>query len=111
LQFLAGFEAYGLPWRNAYLGTRPGIPADSGLAGPDVKDTKAAQFNAVVSGKGLFHGLKDRLDSYFRFGFGDASAIDDVVDDIQLYQANLLKTQTFIVEIGIGVCQEFSPAI
>jgi hypothetical protein len=111
LQFLAGFEAHGLPWRNTYFGARPGIPADSGLAGPDVKDTKAAKLNAIVSGEGLFHGLEDRLDSDFRFGFGDASTIDDVVDDIELYQANLLKTQTLIVESGVGVCQEFSPAI
>jgi hypothetical protein len=107
LQFLAGFEAHGLPWRNADFGARPGVSADSGLAGPYVKDTKAAKFNAVVSGEGLLHGIEDGLDSDFRFGFGDASAIYDVVDDIELYQTNLLKIQPLIVNSGVGVVKKF----
>jgi hypothetical protein len=92
LQFLAGLEAHGLPWRNAYFGARPGVTTDSSLAGFYVKDTKTAKFNAVVSGEGLFHGFEDGLDRYFRFGLGDACAVYDFIDDIQLYQTNLLKT-------------------
>jgi hypothetical protein len=103
LQFLAGFEAHGLPWRNAHFGAGPGIAANSGLAGPDVKDTKAAELNAVVSGERLLHGFEDRLDSNFRFGFGNAGAIYNVVDDIQLYQANLLKKQALILNSGAFV--------
>jgi len=109
LQFLAGFEAHGLPWRNGNFGARPGITADSGLAGPDVKDTKAAKFNAVVAGEGLLHGLEDSLDSDFRFGFGDAGAIYDVVNDIELYQTNLLKIQVLIVKSGVAVVKNFLP--
>jgi len=92
LQFLAGFEAHGLPGRNAHFSARPGVAADSRFAGPDVKDTKAAKLNAVAPGESLLHGLKHRLDSDFRFGFGDAGAIYNVVNDIKLYQTNLLKT-------------------
>jgi hypothetical protein len=91
LQFLAGFEAHGFPWRNAYFGARPGITADSGFAGFHVKDTKTAKFNAVVSGQSLLHGFEDGLNRDFRFGFGDACAVYDVVNDIELYQTNLLK--------------------
>jgi hypothetical protein len=107
LQFLAGFEAYGLPWRNAYFRTRPGIAADSGLAGFYVKDTKTAKFNAVISGQSLLHGLEDGLDSDFRLCLGHACAIDDVVNDIQLYQTNLLKIQLLILESGFGIVKNF----
>jgi hypothetical protein len=107
LQFLAGFEAHGLPWRNAYFGARPGITANSGLAGFYVKDTKTAKFNAVVSGESLLHGFEDGLDSDFRFCLGDACAIDDVVNDIELYQTNLLKIQMLILESGFGIVKNF----
>jgi hypothetical protein len=107
LQFLAGFEAHGLPWRNAYFRARPGITADSGLAGFYVKDTKAAKFNTVSSGQSLLHGLEDGLDSDFRLGLGDACAIDDLVNDIQLYQTNLLKIQLLILESGFGIVKNF----
>jgi hypothetical protein len=107
LQFFAGFEAHGLPWRNAHFGARPGITADSRLAGSHVKDTKATKFNAVACGEGLLHGLEDGLDSDFRFGFGDAGAIDNLVDDIQLYQTNLLKIQELIVNSGVGIVKNF----
>jgi hypothetical protein len=103
LQFLAGFEAHGLPWRNAYFGACPGITADSGLAGSHIKDTKTAKFNAVVSGQSLLHGFEDGLDRDFRFGFGDAGAVYDVVNDIELYQTNLLKMQLSILETGFAV--------
>ncbi|SPE31201.1 hypothetical protein SBA2_60032 [Acidobacteriia bacterium SbA2] len=92
LQFLARFEAHGLPRRNTHFSARPGVTADTGLAGPDVKDTKATQFDAVASGEGFLHGVENGLDRDFRFGFGDASAIYHIVNDIQLYQTNLLKT-------------------
>jgi hypothetical protein len=107
LQFLPGLEAHSLPWRNAYFGARPGITADSGLAGFYVKDTKTAKFNAVACTEGLLHGFEDGLDSDFRFGLGDACAVYYVVNDIELYHTNLLKIQTLILEIGFGVVKNF----
>jgi hypothetical protein len=107
LQFLAGFEAHGLSWRNAYFGARPGITADSGLAGSHVKDTKTAKFNAVISGQSLLHGFEDGLDRDFRFGLGDAGAVDNVINDIELYQTNLLKIQSSILESGFGLVKNF----
>jgi dCTP deaminase len=107
LQFLAGFEAHSFPWRNAYFRARPGITADSGLAGFYVKDTKTAKFNAVISGQSLLHGLEDGLDRDFRLCLGDTSATDDVVNDIQLYQTNLLKIQVLILESGFGIVKNF----
>ena len=107
LQLLAGFEAHGPARRNAYFRARPGIAADSGLAGFYVKDTKTAKFNAVVSGKSLLHGFEDGLDSGFRFSLGNPGAVDDFVNDIELYQTNLLKIQVLILESGFGVVKNF----
>jgi hypothetical protein len=107
LQFLTGFEAHGLAWRNAYFRARPGITADSGLAGFYVKDTKTAKFNAVSSGESLLHGLEDGLDSDFRLCLGDACASDDLVNDIQLYQTNLLIIQVLILKSGFAIVKNF----
>ena len=107
MQFLAGFEAHGLARGNAHFGARPGITADSGLAGFGVKDTETTKLDAVVLGQSLLHACEDGLDSHFRFGLGDARPIDDFINDVELYQANLLKIQVLILESGFGVVKNF----
>jgi hypothetical protein len=107
LQFFAGFEAHGLPGRNAHFRARPGIAADSGFAGSHVKDTKATQFNAVACGESLLHGFEHGLDSDFRLGFGDAGAVDNFVDYVKLYQTNLLKIQELIVISSAAIVKNF----
>jgi hypothetical protein len=107
LQFFTGFEAHRLAWRDAYFRTRPGIAADSGFAGFYVKNTKTAKFNAVICSESLLHGLKDGLHSDFGLCLGDACAVDDIVNDIQLYQRNLLKMQVLILKSGCDIVKNF----
>jgi hypothetical protein len=107
LQFLAGFESHGLTWRNSYFRARPGIAADSSLAGFYVEDTKTAKFNAVISSQSLLHGLEDGLNSDFRLGLGYACAVNYFVNDIELYQTNLLKILVLILESGFAIVKNF----
>jgi hypothetical protein len=109
LQFLAGLEAYRLAGRNADLGAGPGIAPDSGLAGFHIEDAKSAQFNAIVSGESLLHGIEDGFDSHFRFGLGDTGPRHYIVNDILLDQRNLLKRLNLMVDSGRRVVKNFSP--
>jgi hypothetical protein len=107
LKLFAWLEAHSFAWRDADFRACPGIAADASLPGFDVENTKSAQLNAVALGKGSLHGLEHRLDSHLGFGLGDASAVDDLIDNVQLYHANLLKIQALILKSGNGIVKNF----
>jgi hypothetical protein len=86
MEFLAGFEANGLAWRDADLGAGAGIAADTGFAGTDVEDTKAAELNTLALSKGSFKGLEYRIDSGFGFVALQAGPFNHLVNDVLFYQ-------------------------
>jgi hypothetical protein len=90
LEFLAWLEANSLAGRNRNFGARAGVPADAGLARPDVEDAKAAKLNAFSTTEGSFHTLEDGFDGHLGLRLRDPSSIDNFVDDIGFYQETLL---------------------
>ena len=97
MQFLAGLKAHSFAGGYADFGPGAGVPPDAGLTRFHIENAEAAQFNAVALRQGFLHGFKYRLDGHLRFCLGDARAADDLIDDIQLYHANLLKIQALIL--------------
>src|ERR1019366_2819533 len=90
LQLLAGLETYGLAGRDRDFRAGARIASDPRFARFHVEDSEATQFDAVARFERFLHGFEDRLDCHFGFGLGDAGAIHDFVDDVQLDQNSLL---------------------
>jgi hypothetical protein len=67
LQLFARLEANSLAGRDAHFGASTGISTNTGLAGPNVKNTEAAKFDAVALCQRLLHALKDGI--HGRLGF------------------------------------------
>ena len=86
MQFFAGFETDGFPGGDGYLGPGAWVAANSGFTGAHVEDAKAAQFNAIACGKGLFQAFKDRIDCRFGLVSRQARTFDDVMDNVLFYQ-------------------------
>jgi hypothetical protein len=107
LEFFARLEADSFARWDTDFRAGARVAANAGLPGLDVEDAKSTQFNAVALGKGSLHGLKDGFDRHLGLGLGDACAVDDLIDDVQLYHANLLKIQALILESGNGIVKNF----
>lgn len=86
MQFFARLESDGLSGRDIYFSPGPWVTADAGLARTDIKDTKAAQLDAVSLGEGLLQAFKDLVNSRLSFVTGQASAFNHVMDDVLFYQ-------------------------
>lgn len=93
LQLFTGLKADRLARRNGHLGASPRVASDAGLARAHVKNAEAAQFNALTTRECPLHGLKDGLNSHLGLGLGDACAVDNFVDDIELDQERLPMIQ------------------
>src|SRR5271154_263648 len=87
LQLLAGFEANGFPGRDSHLGACAWISPNSGLAGPNIEDAEATQFNPITLRERPLHCFEDSFDSHLRFRLGDTGAVDHLVDDVEFNQA------------------------
>jgi hypothetical protein len=107
LKVFAGFKAHRFSGRNVDLSAGAWISSDARLARLDVEDSKPAQFDAIAFGERLLHGLEDGLDRDLGFGLCDTGPIYDLADDIELYHANLLKTNILILDIGFLVVKPF----
>jgi len=68
MELFAGLEANCFAGCNGDFGAGPGIAADAGFARFDSEDTKATEFNTIARDQGLFHALKDGIDSRLCFG-------------------------------------------
>lgn len=86
LQFLTRLEPNCLSWRDSNLCARAGIASYACFARADVEDTKSAQLNPFAVSESTLHAFKDRFYGHFCFGFGDASPVNNFVDDVELYQ-------------------------
>src|SRR5208282_2402590 len=107
LQFLAGLEAHSLAGGNTDFRPCSGVPPDTGLARFHIENTEATQFNAVALRQRFLHGFKYRFHGHFRFCLRHACAVDDLIDDVQLYHANLLKMQALILRTQRGIVKNF----
>jgi hypothetical protein len=107
LQFLAGLEAHSFAGGDADFRPGSGVPPDTSLASLHIENREATQFNAVALRQGFLHGFKYRFHGNFSFCLGDACAIDDLIDDVQLYHANLLKIQALILRRERSIVKNF----
>jgi hypothetical protein len=103
LQFLAGLEAHSFSGGDTDFCSRSGVPPDTGLARFHIENTEATQFNAVSLRQGFLHGIKHSFNGHLSFCLRNACAIDDLIDDVQLYHANLLKIQALILRSQRGI--------
>src|ERR1039458_9332226 len=96
MQFLAGFEAHGLSWGDADLGSGSRIAANACFAGADAENAKSAQFDALAGRQGLLEALEDRIHRSFCLGARQARALDYVMDDVLFNQRGILAGATVI---------------
>src|SRR5258706_4533736 len=82
LQILAWLEANRFTRRNRNLLTSARISSDSRLPRLDRKDAKASKLNTIILFQGRLHGFENRVDCHFRFGSGNSSTLDNLVNDI-----------------------------
>jgi len=92
LKLFARFEAHCLARRYAHFSACTRVATDAGLAGTNVEDAEAAQFNAIALRQSLLHTLEDGLDGHFRFGLGDSRLVHDFVDDVEFDHNRLRRT-------------------
>jgi len=74
-------------------GLRP-IPV---LRGFTLKTPKPRNSMRSPCVRAFFIGIEHRFDGHFRFCLGNARAIDNFINNVQLYHANLLKIQALIL--------------
>src|ERR1017187_227580 len=96
MQFLAGFEAHGLSWGDADLGSGSRIAANAGFAGADAENAKSAQVDGLAGSQGLVQALEDRIDRCFCLGAWQARALDYLMDDVLFNQWGPLAGATAI---------------
>jgi flavin reductase (DIM6/NTAB) family NADH-FMN oxidoreductase RutF len=94
LQLLTGFKPHSLSRWNGNLRAGARIAPDTGLPRFYIKDAKAAQLDAVALLKSLLHRLENGFDCHLGFGFGDAGAVYNFIDDIELDQLGPLLRGT-----------------
>src|SRR5213593_2396009 len=111
LKLLARLKAHRLAGRNADFRARARVAADTGLAGLHVEDAEPAQLYAVALCQSIFHGFEDRLDGELSLRLGDSRAPHDLIDDVELDHANLLRNGDFILRNGVRRCQANSPVL
>jgi hypothetical protein len=87
LKLFARLETNGLTRWNGNFGTRSGIATDTSFPRPDIEYSKASQLNAISFTERLFHRLKYSLNRHLCFGLRDAGSINNLIDNIELYQA------------------------
>lgn len=107
LQFLAGLKTNSFAGRDTDFRACTGVAPYTGLAGFHIKNTETTQFNAVALCQSFLHGFKYGFNGHLSFCLGDACAVDDLIDDVQLYHANLLKIQALILRIERGIVKNF----
>ena len=89
LQFFAGFEANGLPFRDGDLSAGARIAPDTAFARFDDEDAEAAKLYALAALHCFFHRLKEGFDRSLSFHLRDAGLIRDIVDDVQFDHSSL----------------------
>jgi hypothetical protein len=82
LQILAWLEANRFPRRDGNFLTSARISSDSRFSRFDGKDSKTSKLNAIILFQGYLHGFENRVDCHFRFGSGNSSSLDNLVNDI-----------------------------
>src|SRR2546427_1266517 len=90
---------------NFGAGTR--VAADARLARLHVEHAETPQLDPVAMRQGLLYGREDGLDGDLSPGLGDAGAVDDRVNKVELDHCNLLKNRDFILENGFLVVKNF----
>jgi hypothetical protein len=90
LQLLTGLESHGFSRWNSDFGSGPRITPDPSLTRAHIKDAESSQFDPLPFAEGAFHTFENRLDCHFGFRFGDASFVDDFVNNVELNQCRLL---------------------
>ncbi len=92
---------------NFGAGTR--IAADARLARLHVEHAETPQLDPIAVGQGFLHGGEDGLDGHLSPGLGDAGAVNDRINEVELNHCNLLKNREFILENGFFVVKKFFP--
>ena len=87
LKLFTRLETNGLPRRNGNFSTRSRIATDTCFPRPDIEYSEASQLNAISFTERLFHRFKYSLDRHLRFGLCDAGSINNLIDNVELYQA------------------------
>ena len=84
LQLLARLEADRLPGRDVRHLARAWVAPHAALARFDDEDAKPAQLDALAAPQGLLHRLEERFDRLLRLHLRNASALGNIVNDIDL---------------------------
>ena len=80
LKILARLETDGLTGRNGDLGAGAWIASDSGFAGLDGEDAKAAELDTIAPAQGLLHRFKDGIHGGLCLGPWKAGALNYPLD-------------------------------
>src|SRR5579864_1564715 len=84
LQLPARFEADRFAGRDRHLRAGPRVAANAGLAGADVEDAEASQFNALPMRQRSLHALENRFHRHLGLGLGYPGLIYYFINDIEL---------------------------
>jgi hypothetical protein len=87
LKLFTRLETNGLPGRNGNFRTRSRIATDTCFPRPDIEYSEASQLNAISFTERLFHRFKYSLYRHLCFGLCDAGSINNLIDNVELYQA------------------------
>src|SRR5262245_43643475 len=97
LQLFSRLETNSFAWWNGNFSAGARIATDASLARAHVEYTKAPQFNAIAVGKRTLHAFENGFDGHFSFSFGDAGAIDNFVDDVELDHGSLVAQEFWVI--------------
>jgi len=86
LKLFSRFEADGLTRLDINLCPRARVSSNTGLAGLHVENAKSSQLYPFSLGQGLLHRLEDSLHGNFGLGLCNAGPVDNIIDEIKLYQ-------------------------
>ena len=86
MQFLAWLKANRFARCDRHFRPGPRISSNPGLAGADIENPEAPEFNPVTRGQSLFQAFKDRVNRRFGLVPRQSGLGDDLVNNVLFNQ-------------------------